>query len=115
MIVDIPKRSRIINTIIANFLYKGKGDLEIFLKHPHMPNFYEDLNAMYRAEEKLNTFNVTWAGKEKPAWVAYKYILAREIRESPPKYPTEYCEYSRIHASAQQRAEAFVTLLTHKI
>jgi len=42
-----------INEAIAEHLYRGKGDLEIFLSHPHRPNYCNDLNAMHEAEKML--------------------------------------------------------------
>ena len=78
-----------INEAIAEYLYRGKGNLEIFLKHPHRPDYCNDLNAMHEAEKVLDL----------DQWHKYASLIGRH-------------DYRNLlNATAAQRAEAFLKTL----
>ena len=88
-----------INEAIAEHLYRGKGDLEIFLTHPHRPDFCNDLNAMHEAEKVIRN-----------SWDSYfeSLISVRWRDAQPDRHPADL---SPAGATAEQRAEAFLRTL----
>jgi hypothetical protein len=85
------------------------------------PDYLNDLNAMHDAEtwlykasaSPINKDGLTaeWRDKQKTAWVAYLFNLNRIVNYHPSTYPTHHHDWVRVHATAPQRAEAFLRTL----
>ena len=66
---------------------KGRGKL-----HQHLPDYLNDLNAMHKAEKVLTPLE----------WFNYSALLTKIVGPKDQEY------YLNIHATAAQRAEAFL-------
>ena len=86
-----------------------------------LPDYINDLNAMHEAEKWLYTNSISFinkdgltamlGNKEKTAWVVYLSKLNKIVNPRIAEYPTHYQDWARIHATAAQRAEAFLKAL----
>jgi hypothetical protein len=86
-----------------------------------IPNYLNDLNAMHEAEQWLYKASISpinkggltteWNGEQKTAWVVYVYHLRRITNPHPSGYPTHHDEWVKVHATAAQKAEAFLKTL----
>jgi len=94
-----------INEAIAEHLYRGKGDLEIFLTHPHRPDYCNDLNAMHEAKKAL-------ADEERLDFMVALCLILGLSGEGKCWYDLECYEAWKVSgATAAQLAEAFLKTL----
>jgi len=94
------KEQRISIYELGNFRADGRMDeIQIVLDLGKIPNYPEDLNAMHEAEKTL----------EEKEWFRYHQEIA--VQTGTENYSTAWewrDRFAAIHATARQRAEAFL-------